>query len=931
MSMLTTSRDELKIMSTEYTIESDGHIMEEPIVQLFCRDADQNYVEREVEGFYPHFYIKADEYVEKEKNTLNENFVRHVEVPASLYTEDRKDNPSIKKLDSDEEYTNLHEESVVKVVTVLPKHLSTVRKQYDDHYQGDVYYTNSFLIATGVKDGISIPEGKERVHIDEVWSCEAPDVKPRVGIIDIEVLTDDGEFPEPKRTPTPVTSVTGWDSYTGEYVAWILRNQGWDVLDGWNLPKGVESCDIRVFDTETGLLEDCNQWMISKRFDILSGWNSSRNEKGNGFDYPYWINRCYDQNVWSVQKLSPVEKSFVTDRGTAIISGVEVLDMMQAYMKTQIHQKKSYALGYISEEELGYGKEDITNTDDGWKNHPVDFLQYNIRDVQAVAEIEDNKNILEMYDHIRQISGNTYSQIADSNFDIIDMLLLREARKRGMVLTTSRTPTVEHYWGAYVFTPQKGLHKNVTYPDLSSLYPNLFKDMNASPETIIGFEDDLENSEYSKDDCYVLYVDRRSEEEKKDADEPERSELYVLKPDVKTSFVRDIITDLIDMKYEYKKDEYADEAYGAVKRVTNSVYGYFGDSNTRGKGSRMFDWRIAEAITLAGRDVIKYTASEFNNYAKEQGYADAEIIAGDTDSCVCSIPSADGTYTNGNISELEAEQYLSKQEDIDLSKDAVNTSRHETLTVAMKAAAHVDSSYQDFMKDRFNISDQNMAVEIESYARTAFFMDTKKRYAQNITWDEGDYVDEVEVKGFELVRSDSSEITTTAQKKVLEILLKSDSPKSEIKEYLNGLTTDVANGEYPLEDVGIPSAMTKQLEEYGSKSRTPMPHIRGAKYANQNIKGEDIGAGSKPLLFYVEKVGPGLPGAYTAETRENENKVDAIAISNVENMPKEITVDYEKMMEKVLKKPIEPILNVMDWKWEDITSSGAQAGLENFM
>ena len=153
------------------------------------------------------------------------------------------------------------------------------------------------------------------------------------------------------------------------------------------------------------------------------------------------------------------------------------------------------------------------------------------------------------------------------------------------------------------------------------------------------------------------------------------------------------------------------------------------------------------------------------------------------------------------------------------------------------------------MKDRFNISDQNMAVEIESYARTAFFMDTKKRYAQNITWDEGDYVDEVEVKGFELVRSDSSEITTTAQKKVLEILLKSDSPKSEIKEYLNGLTTDVANGEYPLEDVGIPSAMTKPLEEYGSKSRTPMPHIRGAKYANQNIKGEDIGAGSKPRLF----------------------------------------------------------------------------------
>jgi len=405
-------------------------------------------------------------------------------------------------------------------------------------------------------------------------------------------------------------------------------------------------------------------------------------------------------------------RAFVTNRGAPVIGGREMFDMLQAYKKTQIHEKRSYSLGYIAEEELGYGKEDVEDLDTGWTHNPVDYMQYNIRDTEAVVQIEDVKDVLKMYDHIRSITSGTYSEIADSNIGIIDLLFLRSAKEKGYALPTSTRPDVQHYWGAYVFPPISGKHKNVVYPDLSSLYPNLFKDMNASPETIIGYEDDLAESEYTKEDCHTLYVDTRDEEVKRAADEPERTELFVLKPEVKESFVRDIIGDLIDMKYEYKKDKYADEAYDAVKRIVNSVYGVMGDSVSYGVGFRLFDWRIAESITLAGRDVIKHTASEFEGYVQENGYRDAKIIAGDTDSCVCEIPSA--------------------------------RDMEETLDISLEAAEYVDSTYDDFMFNRFGIEDGNMAVEIESYAASALFMNKKKRYAQWVRWDEGDLVDEME-------------------------------------------------------------------------------------------------------------------------------------------------------------------------------------------
>jgi len=944
-----TQRETLKLTTLEYNVESDGNFLSEPIIQLFCRDSDGNRRTVEVEGFYPSFYVTEDEYQEHEHDIFNESTIRSVTARESVTSADNINNAALTETDLAPRET-LGGEPLVKIETVVPSHVSDLKDAniFDETWEADVFFTNRFLIDSGIKTHFSIPAGQERVQYDEIEPVDdGTSIAPRMVTIDIEVWSG-SNFPDTQDPKKPITAVTVHDSYSDEYEAAVLHPDAVEQGDKhtWTdeTVATLESEDVLVFHDEPEMLAHINEWIVEKDPDLLTGWNSSRNEIGSGFDYPYWINRCRRINEWTVDDLSPTDSCFVTNRGAPVIGGREMFDMLQAYKKTQIHEKRSYSLGYIAEEELGYGKEDVADLDEGWLHEPVEFMEYNIRDVEAVVEIEASKSVLEMYDHIRSIAGATYSEIADSNIGIIDILYLREAKKRNVALPTSTRPAVQHYWGAYVFPPEAGKHRNVVYPDLSSLYPNLFKDMNASPETIIGFEDDLAQSEYTRSDCHTIYVDTRDENVKRSADEPKRTELFVLKPDVKESFVRDVIGDLIDMKYEYKKEEYDDEAYEAVKRITNSVYGCMGDSVSYGVGFRLFDWRIAEAITLAGRDVIKHTADTFESTVQKYGYEDASIIAGDTDSCVCEVPSADG---------LE-----------------------ETLDVAQRAAEHVDSTYPDFMQSRFQIENGNMAVEIESYAESALFMNKKKRYAQWIRWDEGDYVDEVEVKGLELVRSDSAAITVEVQKEILTRILKQDDAKESVGSYLKEHWDAVINGEVALEDIGKPSAINNGLWDYGwstdtvdkndqiddvdgnrlergdkyVKFFTPQPHIRGARYAKKHIENEDPSEGSKPMMFYTDGVAASssLPEVYDYEDEslnaptehpykngrmmhEIDRVLDAIAVDDVRNLPDDILINWEKMAVKTLRDPIEPIAEVMGWSFDDLITEGTQRGLSSFM
>ena len=800
------NRESLKVFNLEYSIESEGNFIDEPIVELFCRDEHGARRIVEVEGFYPSFYITEEEFLDRQDDLLTESMAREIVVREALLDERLEMNTAVRGT-PDAPRVRLDDTPLVKIYTVKPSQVPKLREEFEWTGEADVFFTNRFLVDTGIHRGVSVPAGERRVSVDEIRPLDeedVPSVEPRMHTVDIEVWTG-GEFPDVMNPTKPVTAITAHDSYEDSYFCGVLNpnmvsegsDNTWQSSHEWEYPDGVsdDQLSVEVYDSENQLLAEYFEFVGATDPDLLTGWNSSRNDIGSGFDYPYLINRASGINEWSYQELTYDNgRVFVTNRGAPTVDGRETFDMLQAYKKTQIHEKRSYALGAIAEDELGYGKEDVADLDEGWLHEPVEFMKYNIRDVQAVVQIEEAKGVLDLYDKIRSVAGCTYSEAADSNIGIIDMVFLRQAEGEGIALPTSTEPERGWYYGAKVYNPLPGKHRNVVYPDLASLYPYLMWSLNVSPETVFNNMTEVMAAGYDEDDVYTAYVDTRNDTEKRDS-EPDTTEIYYLKPSVETGFVRDVVDDMVEMKYEYKGQG---KKYDAVKRITNSLYGVFGDSNSYGNGFRLFDWRLAESITVAGRMVLEHTADTFVSNLHDMGYHKAQLVGGDTDSVMTKIPSAQ--------------------------------TMDETLEASFTAADAVNASYDEFMADTFGIDDPSMhkmEVEIESYADAIFFLrdlssddptdGVKKKYSQTIRWDEGEVIENPspKSKGFKLVRSDTASLTAEVQNGVLNRILTEDEPRIAVKEYLKGVYNNALDGEVDPESIGIPSSISSDPMDYG--------------------------------------------------------------------------------------------------------------------
>lgn len=374
--------------------------------------------------------------------------------------------------------------------------------------------------------------------------------------------------------------------------------------------------------------------------------------------------------------------------------------------------------------------------------------------------------------------------------------------------------------------------------------------------------------------------------------------------------------------------------------------------------------------------VIQFTADEYvrliNQYAEDAGYEpDTYLVGGDTDSVMTAIPSAPDYGT--------------------------------ALAWAQRASEVVSGElYDDFMEQEFNVvqgrDEHKMDVEIESLASSLFFMRdwdkdyevaVKKRYAQHEIWDEDDGwlhedladrsnvslddyerdgllsdrnpTGDIDITGFEYVRSDSATVTQETQLQILTYILLSDDPGDEIYSYLSDYIDDIKSGEIPPEKLGRPKGISNPLDDYGWKTyeelqedtnytataedeqnggryvSTPSPTYRGAKYADDHFPWEDIGAGSKPVRFYIDKVrGDEYPPAYEYDSYPQDTRpdspevgrsIDAIAVDDPDRLPDGFVLDREKMIDKELKDKLQPILRTIGEDWDGIVGNGRQVGL----
>lgn len=514
-------------------------------------------------------------------------------------------------------FDTIYEETLARIYVRVPSDVggdSGMRGDLDcDTYEADIPFVRRFLITAEIYQAISVDTEQERVTYEN-WPgesdgrkpvqglepCDPPAINPRMIVYDIEVATEGDGFPQPERANKPINSISAYDSYDDEYKLWGLVSDEWDDVDPEQLVDDVEHevndrfdldfDDFKLFSSETNLLESFHSWVLDCDPDIFTGYNA------DGFDTPYLIQRSYNMQALSIKRYGVtgtpgvwVEEYDGNRQVNFSMPDRITLDILDAYKKTQFRALDSYRLDAVAEAELGFGKVDLAGDelDDAWHHHPIEFFTYSVRDSQATAEIEKEAGLLSLFENLRQVTGAPY-ETAVSNGPMLDTLFLRRAHEKGHMLPSNTKPDENVYHGAKVFDPVPGVHKNCVYPDLSSMYPSLFAMLNLGSETIVGSKTDLDSSEYTEDDCFQFPVDEREFAVVKKGEpidhidrdkykgvktpkggiremfDPQYDWFYVVKPDIKESFVRDTVDELIDLKNMYSGD-----MYSAIKRVTN--------------------------------------------------------------------------------------------------------------------------------------------------------------------------------------------------------------------------------------------------------------------------------------------------------------------------------------------------------------------------
>jgi len=782
-------------------------------------------------------------------------------------------------------YESIRGERLTKIEGQTPRDVGQMREEFD-HYEADILFPNRLLIDKDITSGVRVPARREtedgpiRVPHDELEPVDAS-VDPRVNTFDIEV-DDRSGFPE--EGEETIVCLTSHDSYDDQYVVWLYDSPaGIDppaALDGYDPIEDDFEADVRVFEEEEAMLDAFVAYVEETDPDVLTGWNF------DDFDAPYVLDRMeelqgphHDYDL-SVDRLSRVDEVWRSGWQGPDIKGRVVFDLLYAYQRTKFTELDSYRLDAVGEQELGVGKERYPgDIGDLWEDDPEQLLEYNLRDVELCVELNEQQNIIPFWLEVASFVGCKLED-ATTPGDAVDMYVLHKLHGN-FALPSKGKHDAEDYEGGAVFDPITGVRENVTVLDLKSLYPMCMVTINASPETKVD------------PDAYDGETFRAP-----------NGQHFRKEPD---GVIREMVDELLSEREEKKslrnehdpdsgEYEQYDRQQAAVKVIMNSLYGVLGWDRFR-----LYDKEMGAAVTATGREVIEFT----DQVTSEMGKS---VVYGDTDSVMIEL--------GGDVSKDEAIEQSFELED------------------------EINDSYDEFAESELNVDldaeeDHRFQIEFEKLYRRFFQAGKKKRYAGHIVWKEGKDVDDVDITGFEYQRSDIAPITKRVQKDVIDRIVHGEDAEN-IKTYVHDVIADFQDGNVDPEDVGIPGGIGQKLDNYD----TDTAQVRGAKYANL-LLGTNFGRGSKPKRLYLKRVHDDFFQRVEAELDldpstdplygEFKRDPDVICFEYADQLPEEFEVDWEKMLDKTLKGPIERILEALEISWNEVKSGQEQTGLGQYM
>lgn len=669
------------------------------------------------------------------------------------------------------------------------------------------------------------------------------DYRLKILYTDIEVYSKTGAFPDITVAEHPVQLIT--NHMNGKTVCLVLN----DEIPGFE----YKNTELIYFDNERDLLlENARIWRESD-IDVITAWNAP-------FDIGYVYHRMINLGL-DPRLLSPLGYTLDIDamKEKMLIPGYIAYDMIQGYKWLTIDNKKeSYTLSYISEIELGHAKSHKGGQfNELWDTDKEESIRYNIDDVvDNILELDKKLLIVSFMNEMR-ISASCSWESLNSTSRIVDSMLIRMNRVKGLALRTkSDFKTKDENIGAYVYNPTEGTHDNVYIVDFSKQYPSSIQTLNIDPTTLVAIFDNKNDvinylSNYEMNYTMVFnpvynptYYNMTLSDVKSYIKD---NNLMVgfgggifCKHQQKKSILYSSIDELTKQRSSYKKlyKEKKDEIYKSkersVKILTNSIYGILGQS-----GNRFNITYLVNNITLTGRYINKLCALSANYLLLERKnnitfeefiknvlslfltkYWNTDIdepfiIYGDTDSIFMKI--ADMAYASWKEAKARGDEILKVLNEVIIKQ-------------YIPAILNIDPNEVKWLLDYQGIT-------------KARFTDVKKRYV--LKYYDGEYSGIV-TKGFETRKSD---YPIYAKKNLIQLIdmVMNDVPVDKIQEFVDNVTTEYINKVKTFsDDVGRPVEWKKDIDSY---EKVPF-HIIGMIFWNKCIL-DSFRRGMKGFCFKV--------------------------------------------------------------------------------
>jgi len=409
-----------------------------------------------------------------------------------------------------------------------------------------------------------------------------------------------------------ITTIVMYDNYDEKYFQWVWFPKKKNI-------GRMPNYNMYIFDNEKDMIESFMTTMVAKDPDMLIAWF------GHFADIPKLLERAcilgIDPTVMSpfgsikgVKKVKDGFKFAYAEKGFSPIEqpigGRITLSLDMAFERqwndSQRGTLPSLSLDYVSESVLGKKKlvsEKFPDTNEfyryGWLKDTETYLQYAIKDVELIVEIDETNFCSEAILSLQRLLIAPFDACFYASH-MGSIYFMRNAEWKAP--TGVKVEKRKQYQGAMIYDPlsenTNGLHLGVAAFDYAGLYPSMIVARNISFET--------KSSEPTEFGVNILTP--------RDFSEVKETQMVYFKTD-KLGLIPRAILELKSLRSNYKakmkearetnNGEYA-KWYNnqmAVKRLSASFYGILAF-----QGFGWADVDLAASITASAREAIRLAA-----------------------------------------------------------------------------------------------------------------------------------------------------------------------------------------------------------------------------------------------------------------------------------------------------------------------------------